>query len=94
MRELSSEAALVEQAKGVLILRYGVTPGAAGRLLGIWAQTAGVTSTAVAHTLVHHICVDLPCPDPVCPDLGWLERWIEGRLRTQPPEGLVAEELV
>jgi ANTAR domain len=70
-------AALVEQAKGVLIFRYGVDGDAAHGLLSRWADETGFTVEDVAHALVFAICQGVQ----VGPSDTRLARWIEERLR-------------
>ena len=72
-----SAATLMEQAKGVLIFRYGVDADTAAAQMNRWAAEAGEPVEAIAHAIVHDICqvdrVDAKAP--------WLVRWLEGQLR-------------
>ena len=70
-------AAVLEQAKGVLIFRYSIDAEAAGRLLCLWSAGAGVTVCEVAHALVHDICRG----DGAEPSNPMLVRWLEDRMR-------------
>ena len=74
-------AALVEQAKGVLIFRYGIDAYGALRQLQTWADEAGTTVEDVAHALVFAICQGVE----VGPSDTRLARWIEERLRHELP---------
>lgn len=75
------DTALVEQAKGVLIFRYGIDADAAHALMELWAAETGSTISAVAHAVVHEICQGErrgPTEPP-------LVRWLEERLRQEFP---------
>ncbi len=79
-------AALIEQAKGVLIFRYGIAAAAAYSLLELWAAQTDATIGELAQAIVHDICQgDRSLPsDPV------LVRWLEERLRHEFP-GLASD---
>lgn len=77
----SSGAAVVEQAKGVLIFRYSIDGETAYSLLELWAAEYGVTADAVARTVVHEICQGRRSD---ASDSG-LVRWLEDRLRHEFP---------
>lgn len=68
--------AVVEQAKGALMLRYGVSSGASLAALSRWADEARVTVPDVAHVLVTGIC-----QGHVTPQNRVTVRWLEQRLR-------------
>lgn len=70
-------AALVEQAKGVLIFRYGIDGASALVLLRRWAEDSGSSVDDVAHALVFAICQGVE----VGPSDTHLARWVEERLR-------------
>jgi hypothetical protein len=76
-------AALVEQAKGVLVFRYGIDSFRALTQLGRWADEAGTTVEDVAHALVFAICQGVE----VGPSDTRLARWIEERLRHELDAG-------
>jgi hypothetical protein len=79
--EVSEDAALLEQAKGVLIFRYAIDADAAYSLLELWAAETGTTSRAVAHAVVHEICQG----NSTGADDPQLVRWLEDRLRHEFP---------
>jgi hypothetical protein len=79
--EISEDAALLEQAKGVLIFRYSIDADAAYSLIELWAAETGAASTAVAHAVVHEICQG-HSTDACDPQLV---RWLEDRLRHEFP---------
>jgi hypothetical protein len=74
--------ALVEQAKGMLVHRYGIAPQDAGRLLDLWAQEANVEARTVAATLIEDIAQSAshPARDPA------LVEWLTERLQGDCPE--------
>jgi hypothetical protein len=76
-----SAATLMEQAKGVLIFRYGVDADTAAAQMNRWAAEAGEPVEAIAHAIVHDICqvdrVDAKAP--------WMVRWLDGQLRHATP---------
>lgn len=80
-REITEAAALLEQAKGVLIFRYSIGACTAFRLMERWATEAGVGIETVAHTLVHEICQG----DRTQPSDPRFVRWLEDRLRCEFP---------
>jgi hypothetical protein len=81
LSEVSEDAALLEQAKGVLIFRYSIDAEAAHSLLELWAAETGSTARAVAHAVVHEICQG----DTTGADDPQLVRWLEDRLRREFP---------
>ncbi len=80
-QEITEAAALLEQAKGVLIFRYSIDAWTAFRLIEGWATEAGVGMETVAHALVHEICQG----DQTEPSEPRFVRWLEGRLRHEFP---------
>lgn len=78
---LTDAAALIEQAAGVLIFRFGVDAATAKALMQLWAAEAGAQVDAVAHALVHDICQG----DRSGPSDPHLVRWLEDRLRHELP---------
>lgn len=78
---LTDAAALIEQAAGVLIFRFGVDAATAKALMQLWAAEAGAHVDAVAHALVHDICQG----DRSGPTDPHLVRWLEDRLRHELP---------
>lgn len=73
--------ALIEQAKGVLIFRYGIAADAAYSLLELWSAQTDASLDQVAHAVVHEICQG----DRTTPSDPGLVRWLEGRLRREFP---------
>ncbi len=73
--------AVIEQAKGILMLRYGCNAEAAFTGLVSWSQTRNVKLRVVADALVLAISTGEPGPDM---DAG-LVRWLEQRLREGLP---------
>jgi hypothetical protein len=79
LQQLTSRAALIEQAKGVLIFRYAIGACTAYQLMEGWAVEAGVGIEQVAHTLVHEICQG----EKAEPSNTRFVRWLEERLRQE-----------
>lgn len=78
-----AEATVVEQAKGVLMLRYGVGSFEALGALVRWAHDVDVTVFRIARTLTQGVCQGRTPAD----DQGrWLVRWLEQRLREDLPD--------
>ncbi len=75
-RAMASRA-VIEQAKGILMLRYGCDADAAFSGLASWSQARNVKLRVVADALVLAISTGKPGPD-TDPDLV---RWLEQRLR-------------
>jgi ANTAR domain len=81
-----SEPAVVEQAKGVLMLRYGIGSYEALAVLGRWSQESGFSLVDVARAITHGVCQGHSGRTPY--ERG-LVRWLEQRLRgdvTAPAE--------
>lgn len=76
MTDTESDGAVVEQAKGVIMLRYGVSSGESLAAMSRWAQEADVTLPDVARALVMGIC-----QGRVTPETRVTVRWLEQRLR-------------
>lgn len=72
------ELAVVEQAKGVLMLRYGIGSYEALAVLGRWAQESGFSIPDVARAITHGVCQGHSGSAPY--ETG-LVRWLEQRLR-------------
>lgn len=75
--------AVLEQAKGVLIFRYGIGADAALGLIELWAAERDATVDAVAQAVVRDICEG----DRSQPSDPALVRWLEDRLRHELPTG-------
>lgn len=78
---ITEAAALLEQAKGVLIFRYSIGACTAFSLIEQWAEDAGVTINRVAHALVYDICQG----DRTEPSDPRFVRWLEDQLRCEFP---------
>jgi ANTAR domain len=74
---IDSDRFVVEQAKGAVMLRYGVGSYEALAAMARWAREAHVTIEDVAHALVKGIC-----QGRVTPETQGIVRWLEQRLRT------------
>lgn len=72
------EPAVVEQAKGVLMLRYGIGSYEALAVLGRWAQESGFSIPHVARAITHGVCQG---HSGHAPHERGLVRWLEQRLR-------------
>ena len=68
----------IEQAKGALMLRYGVNSQIALATLTRWADEAGADVAQVAHVLMHGICQGHVAVEA---RERHLVRWLEERLR-------------
>lgn len=80
--EINADAAVLEQAKGALMLRYGISSYLAFAALLRWAHEADTTLDTIARTLVHDICQGEQT-EPGGPSLA---RWLEDQLRHNLPE--------
>lgn len=69
---------LVEQAKGALMFRYGVTSYEALGVLLRWSRESGAGLTELSRALTHGVCQGRRVHDVAGP---WLVRWVEQRLR-------------
>ncbi|MDZ5620966.1 ANTAR domain-containing protein [Nocardioides bizhenqiangii] len=58
LRRAVSQRAVVEQAKGILILLYRIDAERAFDVLRDWAKDTDSTVQTVAHTLVHAVCME------------------------------------
>jgi hypothetical protein len=76
-RTIESRHAVVEQAKGVLMLRYGIGSHESEAVLERWAGEALVPIEEVAQALVAGIC-----QGRVRPGTEGTVRWLEQRLRS------------
>lgn len=72
----ASDKALVEQAKGALMLRYGVGSRESLAVLERWGREAGVPVRDIADALVTGICLGR-----VTSETDGVVRWLEQRLR-------------
>jgi hypothetical protein len=81
MTDTASDRAVVEQAKGAIMLRYGVGSCEALAAVARWAHEAHVTVPDLAHALVKGIC-----QGRVTPENRGVVRWLEHRLRSDIAE--------
>lgn len=73
--------ATVEQAKGVLIFRYGFEAGTALALMRQWSDDSGTPLEDVAAALVHEVGQGEDAGETSGP----LVQWLHEQLRRQPP---------
>lgn len=83
LRMAIREREVIEQAKGILVLRYGIDPGRASVVLERWCNDAEVELHTLCETLVHAIGHG----ETNSRFDATLIRWLEVALR-QPPEGV------
>ena len=76
--ELGVNPALVEQAKGALMLHFGIDSHQAFAVLLGWARTSHKPVVVVAHTLLRGICEGNP---QTAVRERALVRWLEAQLR-------------
>ena len=72
------ELAVVEQAKGVLMLRYGIGSYEALAVLGRWSQESSVPLENISRAITHGVCQGHA---GTAPEQTGLVRWLEQRLR-------------
>jgi hypothetical protein len=78
------ELAVVEQAKGVLMLRYGIGSYEALAVLERWSHETGASLSDLSRAVTHGICQGHTGSNP---DTVFLIRWLERRFREDPPGG-------
>jgi hypothetical protein len=76
MTDTTTDRFVVEQAKGVIMLRYGVSSYESLAALARWGREAHVPLPELAHALVKGVC-----QGRVMPESRGLVRWLEHRLR-------------
>lgn len=79
---IDARPALVEQAKGALMLHYGVDSHQAFALLLGWARVSCTPMATITHTLLCGICEGNPQTAARQPALM---RWLEAQLRDGDP---------
>jgi hypothetical protein len=82
LRLVDAHTATIEQAKGALMLRYGVDSHQAFAVLVRWARVTHTPVRTVAHTLLHGICEGNPQTEV---RQRALVRWLEAQLRDSDP---------
>jgi len=60
LRQTIESRAVIEQAKGALILRYGLDDAAAFAVLSRWSQNSNVKLHTIADTLINVVCRRTP----------------------------------
>ena len=78
-----SDSAVVDQAKGVLMLRYGVGSYESLATLARWSRDVEVSIVEIARTLTRGVCQGWV---PADEHGRWLVRWLEQRLREEISE--------
>jgi hypothetical protein len=78
LRVIDANRAIVERAKGALMLRYGIDSYQAFALLVRWSRVTKAPVPTIAHTLLHGICEGNP--ETELRQRG-LVRWLEAQLR-------------
>jgi hypothetical protein len=81
--ELGVSPALIEQAKGALMLHFGVDSHQAFAVLLGWARTSHTPVAVIAHTLLRGICEGNPHTEV---RQRALVRWLEAQLRDDVPD--------
>lgn len=81
--ETDANPALLEQAKGALMLHFGVDSHQAHALLVSWARMSRAPVPTVAHTLMRGICEGNPQTEV---RQRPLMRWLEAQLRNGDPD--------
>lgn len=72
------ELAIIEQAKGVLMLRYGIGSFEALAVLERWSHQTGETLADISRAITHGICQGHSNPTA---DNAYLVRWLEQQFR-------------
>lgn len=81
--EVDVKPALIEQAKGALMLHFGVDSHQAFAVLLGWARTSHTPVAVIAHTLLRGICEGNPQTEV---RQRALLRWLEAQLRDGVPD--------
>jgi len=81
--EIGANTALIEQAKGALMLHYGVDSHQAFAVLVGWARVSRTPVPTIAHTLLRGICEGNPQTEA---RQGPLMRWLEAQLLDRDPD--------
>lgn len=81
--ETDANPALLEQAKGALMLHFGVDSHQAHALLVRWARMSRAPVPTIAHTLMRGICEGNPQTEV---RQRPLMRWLEAQLRNGDPD--------
>lgn len=82
-RRLIDANRVVEQAKGALMLRYGIDSPQAFAVMVRWSRLTRTSVPVLAHTLMHGICERNPGTET---RQRTLVRWLEDQLRDGDPD--------
>lgn len=83
LRAVDAGCAIVEQARGALMLHYGIDSYQALAVLVRWARVTRTSLRTIAHTFLHGICEGNPQTEN---RQRPLIRWLEDQLRLGDPE--------
>jgi hypothetical protein len=83
LRAIDANRAVIEQAKGALMLHYRINSYQAFAVLVRWSRVTQLPVRTVAHTLVHGICEGSPQTEVRHRPLI---RWLEDQLRHTDPD--------
>jgi hypothetical protein len=83
LRLIDANRLMVEQAKGALMLRYGIDSHQAFAVLVRWSRVTRTPVPALARALLHGICEESPQTQL---RQRALVRWLEDQLRNGDPE--------
>jgi hypothetical protein len=83
MTDHEADLAVVEQAKGAIMLRYGVTSCESLAAMARWAHETQVSLPDLARALVKGVC-----QGRITPESRGVVRWLEHRLRADIGEPL------
>lgn len=82
------ERAVIEQAKGVLMLRFGIGSFEALAVLERWSHESGSSVADVSRAITHGICQGHAGPTG---EQAFLVRWLEQQFRNGLPEASAYE---
>lgn len=80
---IDAGVAVIEQAKGALMLLYGISSHEALAVLVNWSQEANTSLLTIASSLLHGICLG---DEAECSRNPSLVRWLEDHLRRIPDD--------
>ena len=83
LRAVDARCSIVEQAKGALMLHYGIDSYQALAVLVRWARVTRTPVRTIAQAFLHGICEGNPRTDA---QQRPLIRWLEDQLRLGDPE--------
>ena len=83
LRAIDANRAVIEQAKGALMLHYRINSYQAFAVLVRWSRVTQLPVRTIAHTLVHGICEGNPQTEVRHQPLI---RWLEDQLRHTDPD--------